>query len=303
MGGQRQQFEALARRQHDAVTRKQLLALGFSRHAIEHQVETGRLHAVHRGVYAVGRPRLSRHGEFMAAVLRCGATAALMGESAAVLWQIRRDSPAAAIEVSVTGNERRAPGLVVRRQRHRKVTRRHGIPLTSLVSTFVDLAHRLEADDLEAAISEADIRGRINPERLRRALDSEPPRPGLLELRLVLDRRTFRVTRSKLERRFLAICRRAGLPLPQTRVKVDGYEVDFYWPQLGLVVETDGLTYHRTPAQQATDRERDQAHAAAGRTALRFTHFQVVHEPRHVEAVLGAVVRRLMSTLPTYGAA
>src|SRR3954451_12086210 len=215
-----QRLAALARRQHQVVSREQLLALGFTSHAIVHQLKSGRLHIVHRGVYAVGRAQLSRHGQFMAAVLRCGPTAAVMGESAAALWQVRRDRPALPIEGSVTGPERRAPGLVVRRQRHRKVARRYGIPVTSPVSTFIDLATRLDTDALEEAISQADIRGLIDPERLRRALDSEPPRPGLPELRALLDRRTFRVTRSKLERAFLAICRKTGLPLPLTRVHV-----------------------------------------------------------------------------------
>jgi very-short-patch-repair endonuclease len=32
----------------------------------------------------------------------------------------------------------------------------------------------------------------------------------------------------------------AGLPLPLTKQMVNGFEVDFYWPDLGLVVETDG---------------------------------------------------------------
>jgi very-short-patch-repair endonuclease len=299
MAGQTQQaLEALARRQHDVVTRKQLLALGFSRHGIEHQVASGRLYVLHRGVYAAGRARLSRRGEFMAAVLRCGATAALMGESAAALWQVRRDRPTLPIEVSVAGSERRAPGITVRRQRHRKVSRRHGIPVTGIVTTFIDLAPRLATDDLEHAIGEADIRGLIDPERLRRALDREAPRPGVRELRLVLDRRTFRVTRSKLERHFLAICSRAGLPLPLTRVTLKGYEVDFYWPDLGLVVETDGLTYHRTPAQQAADLERDQALAVGVLLPLRFSHFQVVHQPDYVESVLVAVIERLRGKLP-----
>jgi hypothetical protein len=242
------------------VSREQLLALGFSAHAIVHQLNTGRLHAIHRGVYAVGSRQLSRRGEFMAAVLRCGPTAALMGESAAALWQIRRDRPALPIEVSVSGPERRAPGIVVHRQRHRSVVGRHGIPVTSPVCTFIDLASGLARDDLEAAISEADIRGLITPARLRRTLEREHRRPGTAELRRALDRHTFRVTRSILERRFLQVVRRVGLPMPLTRVRVNGYEVDFYWPDLGLIVETDGLTYHRTPAQQAADRVRDQAH-------------------------------------------
>jgi very-short-patch-repair endonuclease len=74
---------------------------------------------------------------------------------------------------------------------------------------------------------------------------------------------------------------------------VSGYKVDFYWPDLGLVVETDGLRYHRTPAEQARDRVRDQAHTAAGLTPLRFTRAQVRFEPDHVLATLRAVARRL----------
>jgi very-short-patch-repair endonuclease len=73
---------------------------------------------------------------------------------------------------------------------------------------------------------------------------------------------------------------------------VNGFKVDFYWPELGLVVETDGLRYHRTPAQQARDRFRDQAHATAGLTPLRFTHAQVRFEPGHVQATLIAVAHR-----------
>jgi very-short-patch-repair endonuclease len=101
------------------------------------------------------------------------------------------------------------------------------------------------------------------------------------------------MTDTELERRFLPIARRAGLPLPLTQVYVNGFRVDFYWPELGLVVETDGLRYHRTPAQQAEDSRRDQTHAAAGLVPLRFTRAQVRFEPGHVEEVLTAVARRL----------
>jgi very-short-patch-repair endonuclease len=72
-----------------------------------------------------------------------------------------------------------------------------------------------------------------------------------------------------------------------------GFRADFYWPELGLVVETDGLRYHRTPARQGRDRVRDQALTAAGLTILRFTHAQVRYAAKHVEATLRRVVRRL----------
>jgi very-short-patch-repair endonuclease len=74
---------------------------------------------------------------------------------------------------------------------------------------------------------------------------------------------------------------------------VNGFEVDFYWPDLGLVIETDGLRYHRTPAQQARDRLRDQRHTVAGLTPLRFTHWQVAREASYVVATLKAVAHRL----------
>jgi very-short-patch-repair endonuclease len=172
-------------------------------------------------------------------------------------------------------------------------TRARGIPVTSPICTLIDLAISLEAGPLEAAINEADQLGLADPEALRAGLSRAGQRPGVAKLRRLLDRRTFVLTRSELERRFLPLARSAGLPTPQTRCYVNGFEVDFYWLGLGLVVETDGLRYHRTPSQQARDRVRDQTHAAAGLTPLRFTHAQVAFEPEHVRKTLRAVARRL----------
>jgi very-short-patch-repair endonuclease len=74
---------------------------------------------------------------------------------------------------------------------------------------------------------------------------------------------------------------------------VNGFRVDFYWSELGLVVETDGLRCHRTAAEQAKDRVRDQTHTAAGLTPLRFTRAQVRFEPEYVRSTLAAVAGRL----------
>jgi very-short-patch-repair endonuclease len=112
-------------------------------------------------------------------------------------------------------------------------------------------------------------------------------------LRRLLDRRTFRLTDSELERRFLSLVRSAHLPQPESQQVVNGFRVDFHWPELGLIVETDGLRYNRTPAQQARDRRRDQAHTAAGLATLRFTHAQVMFESAEVVDVLARVVSRL----------
>jgi very-short-patch-repair endonuclease len=160
------------------------------------------------------------------------------------------------------------------------------------VLTLVDLAARLSRGRLEQAVNDADRVNLVDPETLRSELERFAGLPGVRALRAMLDRRTFTMTDSELERRLLPISRRAGLSQPQTQVVVNGFRVDFYWPELGLVVETDGLRYHRTPAQQAHDRRRDHAHVAAGLEALRFTHAQITFEPEHVCATLIAVAQR-----------
>jgi very-short-patch-repair endonuclease len=158
---------------------------------------------------------------------------------------------------------------------------------------LVDLATELDRPGLERAIAQADSTGLIRESALRVGIETVGRRPGVKRLRTVLDRRTFRLTRSELERLFLPLAAAVGLPVPETRAIVDGYEVDFHWAALNLVVETDGLTYHRTTGQQAKDRLRDQTHTAAGLTHLRFTHEQVSFEPGHVKDILRAVACRL----------
>ena len=293
----------LARRQHGVLTRRQLLELGFGPDAIKHRVASGRLHPISRGVYAVGRPQLTGHGCWMAAVLSCGDRAVLSHESAASLWGVR--PPASRlVEVSVPARvSRRRSGVVVHRRSNLSpadLTRCDGIPVTTAVCTIVDVAARLDRRELEAAINAADRHELVDPERLRRELDAMPRRPGVAIVRDTIDRRTFALTGSELERRFLLLARMAGFGSPLTGVRLNGFKVDFYWPGLGLVVETDGLRYHRTPAQQAADRVRDQAHTAAGFTPLRFTHAQVRFDPGYVRAALATVARRLRTSRPAH---
>jgi very-short-patch-repair endonuclease len=278
------------------IARRQLLQLGLSLDAIKHRLAKGRLYVVMRGVYAVGRPELTRNGRWMAAVLACGDGAILSHESAAGLWEIRNGERL--IEVSLPAPfDRRPSGIRVHRRtrlRPEDVTTRHNIPLTSPVRTLIDLAPRLTEDQLEAAINEAVKHDYVDPDSLHDSLEGRRAEPGVALLRELLNRRTITLTDSELERRFLRLVARAGLPPPLTQQLVNGFRVDFLWPELGLIVETDGWRYHRTPAQQARDRRRDQTHTAAGLTPLRFTHAQVRYEPGYVEGVLRTTYRRLM---------
>ncbi|HEX5928654.1 MAG TPA: DUF559 domain-containing protein [Solirubrobacterales bacterium] len=168
-----------------------------------------------------------------------------------------------------------------------------GIPVTVPARTLLDLATELSPGRLERAVNEADKRDTIDAETLREAVGRYSAHPGVRALRSLLDRHTFRLSDSELEVLFRPIARRAGLPEPLTKQAVNGFEVDFFWPDLGLVVETDGWRYHRTPSAQSRDALRDQTHTAAGLTALRFSHGQVKYEPAHVRSVLQATTAKL----------
>jgi very-short-patch-repair endonuclease len=233
----------------------------------------------------------------MAAALACGDGAVLGHSSAAALWRIGSEERDV-IEVSLPSlSRRRRPGIRIHRRPslnpERDVTVEFGIPVTTPVQTLIDMSLRLDRAGAERMINEADKYNLVHPPGLRRALKERTGEPGAAKLRFILDRRTFRLTKEELERRFLPLAHKAGLPVPLTGQWVDEFEVDFYWPDLGLVVETDGLRYHRTPAEQARDRLRDQTHTAAGLTPLRFTHEQVRYEPQHVLAVLRATAQLL----------
>lgn len=287
------------------VSRRQLINLGLSPKAIERRVASARLHVLWRGVYAAGRPTVTAQGWWMAAVLACGTGAVLSHDSAARLWGMRgtntgyegRRVRPPVIHVSVPSNRsRRLDGIRSHRRRqlgHTELAQREGIPVTTPARTLIDLATLLQPSQLEAAVNAADKLGLVDPEQLRRKVDHRRGTDGVKALRRLLDRQTFSLTDSELERRFLKLIRRAGLPAPKTQQRIEGFRVDFLWLELRLVVETDGLRYHRTAAQQAKDRLRDQALVAKGLTVLRFTHAQVVFEPSRVVETLRAVLKSI----------
>lgn len=262
----------LAAVQHGVVSSAQLADVGLDRSATMRRARAGRLHLIHRGVYAVGHAGIGFEGRLMAAVLACGPGSVLSHRSAAELWGML---PEARGPVHVTvpthaGREKRH-GLIV----HRSVTlgsaaiaEREGIPLTSPRRTLEDLHRRLDAEQHRRA--------------LRRAVDL-----GLLE---VASWRREALTRSELERRFLALCRRRRLPRPEVNARIGGYEVDFLWPERMLIVETDGFEFHRSREAFERDRERDAVLQARGYRVLRLTARQVEHDP-------AAVVRSLRALL------
>lgn len=275
-----------------------MLGLGFSRDAIQHRLVTRRLWPLGRGVYSVGPPRGTDGQRWSAALLACCSRgeASLSHRSAAALWGIGKELRGR-VDISVRGRfESKRPGLKVRSRPSLAaddVVERDGIPLTSIVQTLIDLATELPDGPLERSVNEADKHDLIDPESLRAALVPRSGEPGVKRLGFLLDKRTFRLSDTELERLFRPIAAASGAPVELTKAWVNDFEVDFYWPSLDLVVETDGLQYHRTPSAQYRDRVRDQTHTAAGLTQLRFTHWQVKHEAAYVGSILRRTVGRL----------
>jgi very-short-patch-repair endonuclease len=284
----------LAAKQHGVLTRRDLDRLGFSKMAIDHRVSTGRLHLISPGVYAVGRPELTPRGRWTAAVLACGDDAVLSHRSAAELWGIGFEE-SGRIDVSIRRRSKiTRRGILVRARPtlpERSVVRRFGIPVTDPVQTLIDLATELKPMRLERAVNQADVHDLVDPETLRDSLDAYPGVPGVKTLRTMLDRHTFRLSDSDLEILFRPLARAAAFPSPLSKHWVLGYEVDFFFPDHGLIVETDGLRYHRTPAQQARMVKRDQKHTSHGYRVLRFTHWQVAYAPTEVTDILRRIRR------------
>ena len=222
--------------------------------------------------------------------------AALSHHSAAALWGIGKER-GDWIDVSVRRRcylrqlgirARSRPSLPAK-----DIVLRNGIPVTRPARVLLDQATELTLVELERAINDADKLDLIDPETLRDELDGYAGEPGIRVLRGLIDRRTFRLSDSDLEIFFRPIAIAAGLPDPLTKAPVNGFVVDFFWPDLGLVVETDGLRYHRTAFAQTRDHLRDQTHTASGLAHLRFSHYQVRYKPAHVRRILAKTAQAL----------
>jgi predicted transcriptional regulator of viral defense system len=282
----------LADSQHGVVAIWQLLAAGLGTDAIQYRVSIGRLHRIHRGVYAVGYRKLTRQGHRMAAVLAYGPEAVLSHRSAAAHWDL--SSGSYRIDVTTPTERRSRKGLRVHTATlHEEDRTTHdGIPITTVARTIFDLAAQTHQDGLTYLIEAADRKDRLDLQALDRAIARRPRAPGCKRLKAVLA--TYRGpadTRSHLERGFRKRIAKAGLPEPQFNVVVAGLTVDVYWPQWRLVVELDSGLYHDTPRGFETDRIRDAILQKAGVRVLRVTDERFDHDANGVLADIIALAR------------
>jgi very-short-patch-repair endonuclease len=267
---------ALADRQQGVVAHRQMIALGYTRHAIQDRIDAGRLYVVHRGVYAVRRRKLTPRGRWMAAVLACGPDAVLSHRDAVALHGLRRSGSRAAIHVTAPGRSKRPrQGIVVHNVRHLYPEDRtilDGIPVTSVHRALLDYAETASPHELRWAFESYDRQDLLDMRKLDAVIARNPGRHGIKPLLALTAayRGPAPETRSNNERRLLAALREAGVPEPSVNVAVvDGIVVDFFWVSQRLVVEVDSYLYHHTPADRAEDRRKQRVLRAAGCEVLR----------------------------------
>ncbi len=269
---------ALASAQDGAVGRAQLLARGVSRRAIGGRLASGHLHAVHRGVYAAGYPKLSVAGRRHAALLAAGPDAVLSHRTATAVWGLRPDGRWV---VDVTAPRRGRSGDGIARHtaslRAADVTIVDGLAVTSLARTLLDLAAVVPSQHVLRALERADRLELLD----MRAIDALPPtgHRGLPVLHVLpvlhaavaeYDPR-HRHTRSELERRALAMLAARGIPAPELNAFLGPYTVDFLWRDARLIVELDGYDTHKTRVAFEADCTRDRLHLRHGLRTIRLT--------------------------------
>jgi putative AbiEi antitoxin of type IV toxin-antitoxin system len=275
----------IARRQHGVVTRKQLLDAGISSDEIKWRLREGGLIRVHRGVYRVGHRAPSIEARYLAAVLACGEGAVLSGQAAGYLWGLLKGT-APPPEVTAPTN-RKVKGVRTRRARRGETegTTRHGIPITTVPRTLVDVSSLLQFEDLARACHEAGVLHRTTPRQVEKVLKKRPNAPGAKQLRSVM-RGDVHVTLSALERRFLERLDEASLPHPLTNKSADGRRVDCRWPQHNLTVELDSYRYHSSRHAWELDRRREREAHARGDQFRRYTRDDVFEAPEQMLAEL-----------------
>jgi uncharacterized protein DUF559 len=287
----------VAERQHGVVAHRQLRALGLRAATIHDWVVARRLHPIHVGVYALGHRCLSREARWMSAVLACGPRALLSHRDAGALWGLLRPGSHAGTDVTTARRCKRRPGIALHRSRRIHPEDRvatGGIPVTSVARTLLDLAEVVRPWRLARAIEEAERCNLFDLRAVDQLIARSRGRHGLKPLKRALrDYRPPAFTRSGLERRFIELCRAAGLPRPAVNLFIAGGEADVSWLERRLVVELDSHEYHRTQAAFERDRARDATLQLAGYRVLRVTDRRLQREPDSVVRAVRALLDRV----------
>jgi very-short-patch-repair endonuclease len=286
----RVRLAALAARQCGLVAARQLPYLGIPASTFADWVIAGQLFRRLPGVYAVGHVVRTIEAEFTAALLWAG-PGAMLGHQTGGWWLGLISRRPRQIEVSTPRHRRSRPGITVRGRFTEARTWHNGLPVAPVSQVLLDLAAGdADHETLRRALAEAEYQGWLELDLLKPRLRRGVAGSARLRAAIADHEPRLAMTRSEFERRMLALCKRAGLPLPRCNVTVAGLLVDAFWEEQRVVVEVDGRRGHQTWARIKRDRRQEVTLRAAGLTVLRYVWDQLVDEAALVEADLAAAL-------------
>ena len=284
--------------QKQIVTLRQFRAVGLGSRGVSHRAGRSSLFRMHEQVYALHPPPYTWHQRFLAATYACGRGTFVSDTAAAWLLGATDSFPSLPIVTNHTGAGREIDGIEVHQRvvEPRDVFKWRGIPCTRPERTALDCAASASIAELEELLMALDSKKpRIDRHRLDQLVAQNPGRRGIRNLRfLIAD--DPKETDSVSERRMLRICRRFGIPEPETQfpIRANGrdYRADFCWPDLRLVVEADSWRWHGGKLKNEDDRERDQDLILAGWIVVHFTRNQIALDPERTGRKLVALTSR-----------
>jgi hypothetical protein len=251
----------LAAQQDDMVARWQLLAVGWSRHGVDHHARARRWRPVHDGVYAMKQAPLTRRQRWFAATLTAPDSFLAELSATACFGFHEWEGPYETVVRAGSGGRRQHPGLVVARSTTLKGQTgwKDGIPIVSPERALIGLAALVGPGQLGRAFRES-IRLRCTTaDAISRAL------AGQRGTALLVDRCDRYATipyhrcRSDAESAGLEVLHDAGVPPPKVNVPVAGARPDYYWPRLKRIIEIDGPQFHLFAEEDAAKQERWEA--------------------------------------------
>jgi uncharacterized protein DUF559 len=282
----------VADRQSGRVGAAQLAALGIPTVVVTRWVDGGYLHQVLPRVYAVGHRAPSVEADLWEAVLYAG-PGAMLSHATALWWRGLLDKQPRPLQVTTPRRCRSQKGIRVYGRRTCDRVLHKGLPTTTTEQALLDYAATAPTERLRHALANADYHKVLDIAALQVIAGSG--RAGSTKLKKALERHEPKLarTRSPLERLFLPLCEKFGVPLPDdVNVMIAGVLVDAVWWQQKLVVELDGENNHSSWGQIQRDRSNEMRLRAAGFDTLRYGTLQLEENPAGVAV---DVIRRLNS--------
>jgi very-short-patch-repair endonuclease len=282
----------IAAAQHGVITLQQLRASGWTESMIRRALERGQLHRIAPRTFAIAGAPATWRMSLQAALLALGACSVVAGRSAACLlgFDSFEEGP---VEVLVPRRERMHEAIaVVRSTSHLPaldvIVEPGGFRCTSAARTIIDLAGLVSPRRLEDAIDSAVRAGQTSLPFLHRRLAAlrHRGRPGVARLDALLGDSGGT---TRLERLFLQLVRRAGLPRPRCQMthRSDGRFVartDFTWEAPRVIAEVEGQGRHASPRERQHDAQRRNELQQIGWFVLTFTYEDVTGRPAWVAA-------------------